>query len=280
MNEKVELPYFDVVLESKENEKRMLDQSLNMHWGYWEDPSKAYTSEDQKFKEAGNNLSRLIYNIVDIKEGSKVADVGCGFGGTIDLMNHQFKNIELVGINIDPRQIEAARNRVTAVNENKIEFITGDACDLPFDDESIDALTAVECIFHFPDREKFFSEVARVLKPGGKFAFSDFVPVKETAKYKTVIQELFKKIVGQHYGTSSNGLTVNQYNEVGARWGLKNISTLNINKNVMPTYAAIYYIIDHSELNFKFLRKIPTRLLDLSQRLNQIHYMVIGYQKS
>ncbi len=279
MNEKVELPYFDVILESKENEKKLLEQSLNMHWGYWEDPSKAFTNEDQKFKCASDNLSRLIYNIVDIKEGDKVADVGCGFGGTIELMNQEFKNIEFSGLNIDPRQIAVARKRVKADNDNKIEFITGDACNLPFDDESIDALTAVECIFHFPDREKFISEVSRVLKPGGKFAYSDFVPVKESGKFRMILRELFKKIVGKHYGTSSNGLTINQYNEVAARNGLKNISALNINKNVMPTYTAIYYVMDHSDLNFKFFRKIPTRLLDLSQRFNQIHYMVIGYQK-
>ncbi len=280
MNENVELPYFDVVLESKENKDKLLDKSLNMHWGYWEDPTKAFSDETQKFTKATENLSRLIYNIVDIKEGSNVADVGCGFGGTINLMNQQYKNTCFVGLNIDPRQIAAAKERITAVNDNRIEFITGNACDLPFDDQSIDALTAVECIFHFPDRETFFSEVARVLKPGGKFAFSDFVPAKELETHHAFIRDTFKKIVSKHYGSASKALTLKQYDDIAKKYHLKNICSLNINKQVMPTYKAIYYIIDHADINFKFFRKIPTRLLELSQRRNDLIYMVIAYQKN
>lgn len=279
MSEEVKLPYFDVVLENKERENKVLDASLNMHWGYWEDPKLAYTEERQRFIYASKNLSRLIYSIVDIKEGCKVADVGCGFGGTADLINQEFKNIEIVGVNIDPRQVEAARSRVTATNDNKVEFITGDACDLPFEDESIDSLIAVECIFHFSDREKFFSEVNRVLKPGGKFAFSDFVPVKKKVNQKSYIRKPFMAIVERHYGSSSMGLTIEQYNEIGARYNLKNICTLDINSNVMPTYKAIYFIISRTTKGISFHKKIPTRLLELSQRLRQVLYMVVGYQK-
>lgn len=282
MSEEVKLPYFDVVFASKDRESKMLERSLNMHWAYWEDPSKAFTNEENKFIKATENLSRLIYEIVEIKEGYKVADVGCGFGGTIDLMNKNFSNIDMAGINIDPRQVEAAKERVKADNGNKIEFITGDACDLPFENESIDALVAVECIFHFPDRAKFFSEVNRVLKPGAKFAFSDFIPVKEEASHNGLIRNTFKAIVKKHYGSSSPALTLNQYNEIAERCNLKNICTLDINTNVLPTYKAIYYIIDHAPANkgkIKFFKKLPTRFLELSQRIRQVLYMVVGYQK-
>lgn len=279
MSEKVELPYFDVAFENKERETKLLDHSLNMHWGYWEDPTQAYTGDENRFIKASENLSKLIYDVVDIQEGYKVADVGCGFGGTIDLLNKHFSGIDMVGINIDPRQIEAARERVKAINKNKIEFITGDACDLPFENESIDSLTAVECIFHFPDREKFFSEVSRVLKPGGKFCFSDFVPIKKEEDFKSFIRNIFKKIVKIHYGSASKSMTLNQYNETAKRYHLKNICELDINNNVLPTYKAIYFIINHSNKFITFHKKIPTRLLEFSQRSRQVLYMVIGYQK-
>ncbi len=274
--DEVELPYFDVVLEDKETEKVLLDHSLDMHWGYWEDPSRAFSSEENNIKAATENLSRLIYSGVDIKEGYKLADVGCGFGGTIDLINKNFSGIDMVGLNIDPRQIEVAGKRVRAVNDNKIEFITGDACNLPFEDRSIDSLIAVECIFHFPDREKFFSEVSRVLKPGGKFCFSDFVPAKEESQFLSVLRE---KIVGKHYGGTSKTMTLKQYNEVAELYGMKNICALDINKNVLPTYKAIYYFIDSNKKAITFHKKIPTRILELTQRLKRVLYMVIGYQK-
>lgn len=279
MSEEVKLPYFDVVLEDKKRENKLLDNTLDMHWGYWENPALAYTEEAQRFLHASKALSRLIYDQVGIKEGCKFADIGCGFGGTIDLINQNFENIDMVGLNIDPRQIEAARSRVRPVNGNKIEFITGDACDLPFEDESIDSLTAVECIFHFHDKEKFFSEVSRVLKPGGKFAFSDFVPAKERKKIVTAVLSPFQALIGKHYGSTSTLFTLDQYNETAIRNNLKNICALDINSNVLPTFKSIYFIIDYSGKGIKFFKKIPTRLLEFAQKQKIVLYMVIAYQK-
>lgn len=279
MNEEVKLPYFDIVLENKEAKEQLLDATLNMHWGYWEDPTLAYTEEKHRFKYASKALSRLIYDQVDIEEGCKLADVGCGFGGTIDLINQQFKNIDMVGINIDPRQIEAAKSRVKAVNNNKIEFITGDACDLPLEDQSVDALLAVECIFHFHDKEKFFSEVNRVLKPGGKFVFSDFVPSRRRSPFFTAMISPFFEIVKRHYGSASAPLCIDEYNEIATRYNFHNICTLDINNNVLPTFKAIYFVINHSGKGLKFHKKIPTFVLEYAQRLKLVKYMIIGYQK-
>lgn len=279
MSEEVKLPYFDVVFKTKEREEKMLDNTLNMHWGYWQYPALAYTEEKYRFKYASKELSRLIYDQVDIKEGCKLADVGCGFGGTIDLINHNFKNIDMVGINIDPRQIEAAKKRVMAINGNRIKFTTGDACELPLEDESIDALLAVECIFHFHDREKFFSEVNRVLKPGGKLVFSDFVPSKKRSSFFTAIISPFYAIIKKHYGTTSEPLCLEEYNQMAARYNLKNICTMDINSNVLPTFKAIYFIINKTGKILGFFRKIPTLLLESAQKQKIVLYMVIGYQK-
>ncbi len=84
--------------------------------------------------------------------------------------------MDLTGLNIDARQLAAAEAQTKPANGNKIGWVEADACRLPFEDNSFDRVLAVECIFHFPSREKFLAEAARVLKPGGYLAVSDFVP--------------------------------------------------------------------------------------------------------
>ena len=86
-------------------------------------------------------------------------------------------------------------------------------------------------------------------------------------------------IIKRHYGSYSKAVTIEEYDEIGARYNLKNICTLDINNNVMPTYKAIYFIIRHAKKGITIHRTIPTRLLELSQRLRQVLYMVVGYQK-
>ena len=111
-----------------------------------------------------------------VADGQHLLDVGCGFGGTIQQINAGHSGMHLTGLNIDPRQLAAAEAQTKAANGNHIAWVEADACQLPFEDNSFDRVLAVECIFHFPSRERFLAEAARVLKPGGYLAVSDFVP--------------------------------------------------------------------------------------------------------
>jgi SAM-dependent methyltransferase len=72
--------------------------------------------------------------------------------------------------------LDAAPEMVaTAVAEYGVEGVVGDAERLPFDDDAFDAVTCRIAAHHFPDPEAFVDEVARVLEPGGTFAFEDNV---------------------------------------------------------------------------------------------------------
>ena len=68
--------------------------------------------------------------LANIVDGQAVLEVGCGFGGTISLINEEFHDLKIVGVNIDQRQIDQAKQKVFQ-NGNDISFIQGDACKLP-----------------------------------------------------------------------------------------------------------------------------------------------------
>lgn len=278
MNNKVNLPYFDLVLEKKDKEDDPLKDSLHMHWGYWDDPGLARPKDRKDFHNAAERLCQMIAGQVNIAEGCKLADVGCGFGGTIDSINHAYSGLDIIGLNIDPRQIEIAKSRVKPINNNRIKFITGDACNLPFEDASLDALLAVECIFHFPDREKFFAEATRVLKPGGKFAFSDFVPLVAMEGRGKRIREMFRRSVSIHFGGGSETLTLQQYNEMARRYNLKNTCEIDVTANIMPTFVTLLDRIDWHKKG-ALINWFSSRMLWFSQKSGKVRYTILAYQK-
>ncbi|ABW29655.1 class I SAM-dependent methyltransferase [Acaryochloris marina] len=176
-NSALTLPYFDLILKQLDQGDAIFEQAFgrHVHWGYWANPDQAtYTAKD--YGAAAEQMSVEIYSAAQVQDHQTILDVGCGVGGTVASLNERFTNVSLLGLNLDERQLAYAQQTVTARPENTIEFVQGDACALPFADQSVDAVLAVECIFHFPDRKQFLQEALRVLKPGGWLAISDFAP--------------------------------------------------------------------------------------------------------
>jgi ubiquinone/menaquinone biosynthesis C-methylase UbiE len=96
----------------------------------------------------------------------RVVDIGCGNGYLLEVLRHEFHDLDLVGIEYTPEMVELARSRhVTACDIER-----GNVCELPFRDASFDAVISERCIINVMDRgdqERAFAEVARILRPGG-----------------------------------------------------------------------------------------------------------------
>ena len=273
----VSLPYFDYLLELLQNRNPEIENSFgrHVHWGYWENPRLAkQTCND--FAEAAENLSREVCLAGQIANGLCVLDVGCGFGGTIAHINEHYSDMQLTGLNLDERQLQRARTLHTPVSDNRLDFVQGDACLLPFPDRSFDVVLAVECIFHFPGRNRFFEEACRVLKPGGILALSDFIPIPFIVPFAKI--RLPERLSLGFYGKCCVQYTQRDYCQLAHETKFDLLVERDITANTLPTYRYLRRLA--CELSFyNGYAMIETAALEMLSRLRLIKYCIYAFQK-
>lgn len=91
-----------------------------------------------------------------------IAEIGCGPGYCLSLLEQWFPRCEIIGFDYDIRLLEDARQRTT-----RAHLMQGNAEALPFDTGQFDALVTLHLVEHLYHPERFIIEAKRVLKPGG-----------------------------------------------------------------------------------------------------------------
>ncbi|MGK7902608.1 MAG: class I SAM-dependent methyltransferase [Hormoscilla sp.] len=276
VNQDIQLPYMDFILESFRQEKSDVIQSFgrHSHWGYWDAPSLADGSVED-FAAAAEKMCHQVCAAGGIVDGQSVLDVGCGFGGTIASINERFNQMNLVGVNIDDRQLEQARKQVQAAESNQVEFVWGDACKLPFEGDSFDVVIASECIFHFPSREGFFAEAKRVLKPAGRLAISDYVPVELLQPFLKLWQ--FTGLWTRIYGKCDLSYTLADYHKLARESGFTILREYDVTVNTLPTYPFFLEItkgMSRADLELEF--QLVTKLTELSSAQGLVRYLIFS----
>ncbi|NER12409.1 bifunctional demethylmenaquinone methyltransferase/2-methoxy-6-polyprenyl-1,4-benzoquinol methylase UbiE [Leptobacterium flavescens] len=173
MSKKV-TPYKDSELGKKEQVTRMFDT----------------------ISENYDGLNRVISFGIDVKWRKKVVQLIKEAGadsvldiatGTGDLAINIANNTEagnITGLDISPGMLEVGKQKVASAGlSDTVKMIIGDSEQLPFDDESFDAITVAFGVRNFENLEKGLGEIYRVLKPGGLFVVLETsVPTKTPFK--------------------------------------------------------------------------------------------------
>jgi ubiquinone/menaquinone biosynthesis C-methylase UbiE len=117
---------------------------------------------------AGRVTSRLAERLVDavgVRAGTRLLDVATGPGYVA--AEAAERGVEAVGLDFSETMLTHARAHAPGV-----EFVLGDATALPFDDESFDGVVGAFVLLHLGSPERAVAEATRVLKPGGRAAFT------------------------------------------------------------------------------------------------------------
>ena len=103
-------------------------------------------------------------------EGRDVLEVSCGRGGGANFVSRTFKPQRYVGVDLSQENIRLARERAA---RDGLTFTIGNAERLELAAASFDVVINIEASHLYENRGRFFAEVARVLKPGGHFCYTD-----------------------------------------------------------------------------------------------------------
>ena len=143
-----------------------------------EDILQIYDQDHYGGVEANDKLASL----AGIDDDCHVLDVCCGMGGPSRYLAHNY-GCRVTGIDFTESRVDGAR-RLAAITglDDRVNFETANALDMPFADRTFDVLISQEAFCHIPDKDQLMEQCARVLKPGGRIAFTDILTTDKTGE--------------------------------------------------------------------------------------------------
>ena len=150
-----------------------------------------------------------------IKEGMTVVDLGSGAGIDCFLASPKVgKAGRVIGVDMTDAMLEKSTAYAKEKGYDNVSFRKGQIEDLPIDDASVDLIIS-NCVVNLsPDKPRVFSEIMRVLKPGGKAAISDIVLLKP-------LPESVKKDLEAYIGCIAGADLIEDYLGQAIRAGLE-----------------------------------------------------------
>ena len=115
---------------------------------------------------------RKLIKLAQVKSGEKALDLCCGTGDVAFALAGQ--GAEVLGVDFSGPMLAVAKQRQERDRVNGLEFLRGDALNLPAADQSVDVLTISYGLRNLADFEGGLKEMLRVIKPGGRLLVLDF----------------------------------------------------------------------------------------------------------
>ena len=158
-----------------------------MNYGYAEAGSASRSFDLHPQDEAERHPIALYRHVATLAPllGRDVLEVGSGRGGGASFVARYLKPRRMIGLDFSGRAVAFSNKQHAIAN---LRFQKGDAEQLPFPDESFDSVINVESSFCYPSIDRFFSEVRRVLRPGGHLHYTDLRLAGEVGAWKRAIE--------------------------------------------------------------------------------------------
>lgn len=126
--------------------------------------------------------------------GKRVLEVSCGHGGGASYLTRTLGPASYTGLDLNRAGVDFCRRRHQVPG---LDFVSGDAENLPFADRTFDAVINVEAGAYYPSFPRFLAEVARVLRPGGNFLYTDLRPHFQISQWEEELKNCPMRLVSE-----------------------------------------------------------------------------------
>jgi ubiquinone/menaquinone biosynthesis C-methylase UbiE len=180
-----------------------------------------------------------------IKKGDTVVDLGSGAGNDVFVARAITGDEgKVVGLDMTEEMIEKANNNKSKLGYKNIEFYLGDIEQMPFENNLADVVVS-NCVLNLvPDKQKAFTEIYRILKPGAHFCVSDIVIQGE------MTGEL-KKSAEMYAGCVSGAHEQDEYLNLIKEAGFKNIEIKKSKRIILPDEILNQYLSDEGLKDYR-----------------------------
>lgn len=272
------LPYFDDVFAAlAHSHSEVLEQLIaNMHWGVLgpDDPVDSVESQI-----AGTHrLTERVCVLAGVRDGCRVLDVGCGFGGTLRHISQRVSGATLVGLNIDRRQLGYIQAQVQPELGNRIHLILAEGSCIGLRSGGFDAVLAIESLFHLDSRARFFREARRLLTEGGRLVITDFL-VADSVRLGDLptLDRRMRSDLTRFFGRAPSGhVSLRRYQRHAAAVGLHLTTNENLSRQILPSLEGLgrLYEMISGEASVRALEALH----DLTAR-GFLEYRILGFSR-
>jgi cyclopropane fatty-acyl-phospholipid synthase-like methyltransferase len=197
----------------------------HVHHGFW-------LRGDESQALAVRQLVALVASEAHIGAGTRVVDIGCGYGATARLLAEE-RGANVNGITISPAQHALAVER--SLGRENPRFFLGDWLSNELRDDTFDAAIAIESSEHMADKPRFFAQAHRVLRDGGRFVICAWLACEQpTAKQERwLIEPICREGQMPHLGSASD------YRRLAEAAGFKIERVQDVTRGIARTWPLV-----------------------------------------
>lgn len=197
----------------------------DLHLGIYETPGEDIGVASRRTVEA------MASQLDGLCADSNVIDLGAGYGGSARALAKQY-GCRVTCLNLSETQNELNRARTREVGlPDRISVVHGSFEDIPESAETFDVVWSQDAILHSGDRPKVLDEVCRILKPGGRFIFTD--PMQSDDCPPGVLQPILERIHLESLGSCAF------YRDELQKRGFTEISVTPLTSNLRTHYSRV-----------------------------------------